>query len=124
MESQNQVNLSVSMLDNVFEDGQKEELRKELKDMSICPFCGKKLNRPMDQHLMQEHEEMSATSILDQIDKKMQDFASISSDIFFFKFAFDVKAKVKKPTPEETLKYRNIKEEVTRISTGALCDLV
>ena len=124
MESQNQVNLSISMLDNVFEDGQKEELRKELKDMSICPFCGKKLNRPIDQHLMHEHEEMSATSILDQIEKKMQDFASISSDIFFFKFAFDVKAKVKKPTPEEKLKYRNIKEEVTRISTGTLCDLV
>ena len=64
--------------------------------MSICPFCGKKLNRPIDQHLTQEHEEMSATSILDQIEKKMQDFASISSDIFFFKFAFDVKGQSKR----------------------------
>ena len=36
MESQNQVNLSVSMLDDVFEDGQKEELRKELK---ICLYA-------------------------------------------------------------------------------------
>ena len=41
MESQNQVNLSVSMLDDVFEDGQKEELRKELKNMSYAHFVVK-----------------------------------------------------------------------------------
>ena len=110
MQSQNQGNKSFSMLGQVFEDEQKEELSKQLKNMPICQFCNKKLEKTFDQHLMQKHEDIGASDILNKLEERMK--------------IFGVKAKVKKPTPEEKLKYRNIKEEVTRISTGALYDLV
>ena len=123
MKNQNQGNKSFSMLDQVFEDGQKEELSKQLKNISICPFCDKKLDKPFDEHLIKKHEEIEATAILNKIEEVLKNFASISSYILFLKFVFDVRAKAKKPTPQEKIRYRNAKEEVNRISNDILYDL-